>query len=300
MDQFQDFYKITNAKETHYGFKYEDGLNIMLDTFIKQDVKGKTKISCLHNGLYFTNIQNILRYINHGIFLRKIELPLDDPGFIMERDPIESKWRSNMIILTDKYDLRNTETFDMLIELGADIHIDNDLPLRWATRNGFYNIVEYLLNHGSDPQVLDNEPLILACENGFLDIVKLLVSKGSNICARENNPIRAATRQNHYQIVKYLIDCGADYTSLDNFCLRTASYFKYTEIENYLKSLCNKKYISLDNKIQYSLSNCSDVIDTENVSCNNIIQTIDINDNISSVTNIEIIGALSKDLAFMI
>ncbi|AGF85591.1 repeat protein [Moumouvirus goulette] len=259
MDQFQDFYKITNSKEIHYGFKYEDGLNIMTDIFIRQDIKGKPKNSCLHNGLYFSNIQNVLRYVNHGIYLRKVELPLDDPVFIMEQDPIEPKWRSNMIILTDKYDLTKTETFDMLIELGVDIHIDNDLSLRWAARNGFYNIVEYLLNHGSNPQVLDNEPLILACEYGFFDIVKLLISRGSNVSARENNPIRTATRQNYYSIVKYLVDNGADYTSNNNFCLRTASYFKYTEIEKYLQSLYK----------------------------NNPIHTIDVNDNISNTTNIE-------------
>uniref|UniRef100_A0A6G6AC28 Ankyrin repeat-containing protein n=1 Tax=Borely moumouvirus TaxID=2712067 RepID=A0A6G6AC28_9VIRU len=234
MDHFEEFYKITNINETHYGFKYEDGINIMIDVFIKQDSKS-IKSSCLHNGLYFSNLQNILRYINHGVYLRKINLPFDDPVFIMEKDPIEPKWRSNMIILKDKYDLRNTETFDMLIKLGVNIHVDNDLPLRWAAKNGFYNIVEYLLNNGANCQALDNEALISACENGFFNIVKLLVSNGSNIQARENAAIRAATRQNHFEIVKYLVECGADYTSLNNFCLRTAYYFKYTEIKNFLE-----------------------------------------------------------------
>ncbi|AVL94569.1 ankyrin repeat protein [Moumouvirus australiensis] len=236
MDYFEDFYKITNINETHYGFKYEDGINIMTDVFIKQDSKS-IKNSCLHNGLYFSNLQNILRYINHGVYLRKIDLPYDDPVFIMEKDPIELKWRSNMIILKDKYDLRNIKTFDILIQLGVDIHIDNDLPLRWAARNGYFNIVEYLLNKGANCQALDNEALISACENGFFDVVKLLVSKGSDIQARENAAIRAATRQNHFEIVKYLIKGGADYTSLNNFCLRTATYFKYTEIKNFLELL---------------------------------------------------------------
>ena len=68
------YFKITNAKENHNGFKYSDGLNILKEKFNDDPNK-----SCCAGGLYFTNAENIFKFLNYGIYLREITLPIANP-----------------------------------------------------------------------------------------------------------------------------------------------------------------------------------------------------------------------------
>lgn len=70
------YYKITNSNENHHGFQYRDGLNILVEPF-----NDNPNESCCSGGFYFTDIENIFRFLWFGIYLREIELPTDDPDF---------------------------------------------------------------------------------------------------------------------------------------------------------------------------------------------------------------------------
>ena len=48
----------------------------------------------------------------------------------MVSDKIGDKFRSNKIVLGKKYNLADVTTFRMMIELGANIHADDDGALR--------------------------------------------------------------------------------------------------------------------------------------------------------------------------
>jgi len=60
--------------------------------------------------------------------------------------------------------------------------IINDTPLHWAARNGFLNLVEYLVNHGCGFNERNNEgktPLDLSRANEKLNVVEFLLMKGA-------------------------------------------------------------------------------------------------------------------------
>ena len=124
------YYKITNKKENHRGFQYSEGLNILIDDF-----NNDPNQSCCKGGLYFTDAANIFEFLNYGIYLREITLPTSDENFCMVKD--NNKWRANMIDLgTKRYELFNVNTFNFLIEKGADIHADDNYALRFSAKNG--------------------------------------------------------------------------------------------------------------------------------------------------------------------
>ena len=103
------YYKITNEKENHHGFQYSDGLNILIDDFNNDPNQSYCK-----GGLYFTDAANIFEFLDYGIYLREITLPISDQNFCMVKD--KNKWRANMIILGERYELSNVNTFKLLIE----------------------------------------------------------------------------------------------------------------------------------------------------------------------------------------
>ena len=119
------YFKITNATENHHGFQYSDGLNVLKEKF-----NDNPDDSCCAGGLYFTNVENIFKFLNYGIYLREIILPLENPDFRMIKDPRGDKWRANMIILEKRHDLSNVATFQYLMEKGADVHSENDYALQ--------------------------------------------------------------------------------------------------------------------------------------------------------------------------
>ncbi len=127
------YFKITNAEENHHGFQYVDGLNVLIDKF-----NDDPNASCCSGGFYFTDAANIFKFLNYGVYLREIELPIDNPDYKMIKDKDNDKWRTNMIILGKRYDLSKVETFKYLIESGAVVHAKDDYALRSSAEKGHF------------------------------------------------------------------------------------------------------------------------------------------------------------------
>jgi hypothetical protein len=85
------FYKFTNETETHYNFKYKDGLNIDVNKF---DPTGY----CRTGGLYFANLRNLFIFDYCGCNIREVEIP-DDARVYVEHN----KFKADKIILGKKY-----------------------------------------------------------------------------------------------------------------------------------------------------------------------------------------------------
>ena len=133
------YFKITNPTENHNGFQYSDGLNVLKDKFDDDPNR-----SCCSGGLYFTNIENIFKFFNYGIYLREVTLPTENPDFQIIKDPSGDKWRANMIIMGNRYDLSNVDTFKYLVEKGANIHASDDYALQWSAGNGHSEVHNFL------------------------------------------------------------------------------------------------------------------------------------------------------------
>ncbi len=92
METTKLYFKITNHNENHQGFQYRDGLNILTQPF-----NDNPKDSCVAGGFYFTDVDNIFEFLHHGVHLREVILPTDDPDFKIIKDG-KNKWRANKII----------------------------------------------------------------------------------------------------------------------------------------------------------------------------------------------------------
>lgn len=192
------YYKITNQNECHYGFQYEDGLNVLTEPF-----NGDPYDSCCPGGLYFTDINNIFKFLSYGCNLRIITLPTSNPDFKMIKDPQGDKWRANQIILGERYSLHKTDTFQMLKELGANIHMDKECLLKWASRQGYFEVVKFCVENGADIHVDDDTVLQIATMNGFLEIVKYLVEKGAHLCSNRGYVLYWAEIYGHTNVIDF-------------------------------------------------------------------------------------------------
>lgn len=145
-----EYYKITNEKENHYGFQYKNGLNILIEEFNSSSFN-----SCCKGGFYFTDINNILKFVDYGCYLREVFLPTNDPNFRMIKDPSNDKWRANKIILGWRYNLWNVETFRLLRKKGMDTN--KFVPILYlACNKGYYEIVKFIIKENSEENSKEN------------------------------------------------------------------------------------------------------------------------------------------------
>lgn len=121
-----------------------------------------------------------------------------------------------------------------LVDLGADISVDNDVALRNACRYGHLEIVKYLVENGANiHSIYYNEALINSCRHGYLNLVKYLIENGADIHVEDNYALFVASYHGHLEVVKYLVENGADVHAKDNLALR---YAETKEVREYLES----------------------------------------------------------------
>jgi len=94
-DYSKTYYKVTNERENHHGFQYEDGLNVL-----KQKFNSNPKSSCVRGGFYFADENNIIHFLGYGCWVREVSIPTDAQVVL---DPEGNKWRTDKIILEKKY-----------------------------------------------------------------------------------------------------------------------------------------------------------------------------------------------------
>lgn len=190
------YLKITNKEENHYGFQYQDGLNILTEPF-----NNDPNASCVPGGFYFTTSEFIHHFYHYGIYLRVVDFPFDDPNFQMLKDGsigIHQKWRSNQIIFKEKYSLDDVGTYT---RFGIPFP-----ELKTAVEQHLTNIVKYIINDPNYHDVSLNYALSRATELGFLDTVQVLVAAGAKIEYNDFTSMKMAVIFGHVDVVKYLCE----------------------------------------------------------------------------------------------
>ena len=88
----------------------------------------------------------------------------------------------------------------LALKKDADIHINNDEPLRLASENGHTEIVKLLLDKGADIHVHAEFSLQVSALNGYIDIVELLLDRGADI----RKPLETSLKFKHMHVVELL------------------------------------------------------------------------------------------------
>ncbi|WP_241170428.1 ankyrin repeat domain-containing protein [Serratia marcescens] len=93
---------------------------------------------------------------------------------------------------------------------GADIHNQDNAPLRRAADHGHTETVKFLIEQGADVKAGDSEALIQSARNGHTAIVDLLLKHGADIHAKEDDALGWASIAGHANTVESLLNHGAD------------------------------------------------------------------------------------------
>ena len=118
----------------------------------------------------------------------------------------------------------------LLIDLGANIHINDDSAIIWASSNGHLSIVELLINSGANIHAQNNQAIICASCQGYLSIVKLLIESGADIHVQNDQAIINASYQGYLSMVKLLIESGANIHAQNNAAIISSARQGYTSV----------------------------------------------------------------------
>ncbi len=235
------YYKIIG---NNFGsFPYKLGLNRLADNNEIFD----SSPTCGPGGLYFfCELNYIFRWLYYGNTVCELIIPAG-----AQVVAVGDKFKSDSIYIEQKLDLDKIETFKYLISKGLDIHIDNDIPLRYASRNGYLDIVKFLVENGANINANNDYALGCASRNGYLDIVKFLVENGANVRASDDYALRYASENGHLSIVKLLVKNGANIHARDDHALRYASENGHLPVFRFLvkKGARIHKYINSSVKL---------------------------------------------------
>ena len=181
------YYKILSSDMTHHGFVYKEGLNI--------DTKPFDETPNCGGGLFFSNAQNILSFVNYGKLIAEIEVP--DGTKIVQ---VEDKYKAHAIVLKNIRPIWTVDTFKYFIEEGINIHADDDYALIYAAKNGYLEVVRYLIDKGVNIHADNDWALKYAAGNGHLEVVQYLIDKGADIHADDDYAFKYGTAE----VITYL------------------------------------------------------------------------------------------------
>ncbi len=184
--------KVLSSNFNQKGYQYNEGLNVLDKPF-------ESTGSCVPGGLYFTNIENIFKFINYGIYLVKVTVPEDAQ---MVKDPDNDKWRADKIIISDKKDLRQIDTIKYLIENGANIKRDYHFVIDFTINNGLHDILEYILTICKDIGIKLSVPNVLPVYSTRM--AKILVKEKAKMSTQFVDQI---IKNNDLKIIKKIISC---------------------------------------------------------------------------------------------
>jgi ankyrin repeat protein len=75
-----------------------------------------------------------------------------------------------------------------------------------------------------------DEDFANASRNGYTEVVQLLLNAGADVRAGNDYAIRRASYYGHTEVVQLLLNAGADVHAKDDYTIRYASAYGHTEV----------------------------------------------------------------------
>lgn len=207
-------------------------------------------------------------YYGSNYFLRKVWLPMKSPGFQIKKIGLE--WKANMIILSEKYSLLDTDTYKKFnldpklnisiinnISLCGDVESLNlwknygtqlfydEIAMDLASRSGYIAVLEWWLQSGLKLKYSSNA-IDYASREGHVEVLKWWLSSGLKLKYTNKSINRACYSKNSIQILDWWINSGLKIKysnkAIDNICI-----YGFIELLNWwLNSGLKMKYLSYD------------------------------------------------------
>lgn len=143
------------------------------------------------------------------------------------------------------------EMIIILLQNGADVHINNDNCLLESAMKGKLNIVVALLNGGANVHVKDNLALFMAARRGHAQMVTLLLERGADLHARNDTVLQDTILRSganchpnmssaYSETIKILLEYGANLHANNKEILENLrTQFKSLKKPNVIDSFTN-------------------------------------------------------------
>ena len=145
---------------------------------------------------------------------------LCEAGAEISNDCIFKSPESNIDIL--RYILSKGEAYFSPFTLG--------LLLIIACQNGIFENVDYLVSKGANVHIEDDLPVQEASACGDLKIVKYLVIAGANIRTSNDLALRRSCSERNFEVVRYLCEAGADRSVISPEAERYLQLYERTRV----------------------------------------------------------------------
>lgn len=215
------YFKVMNQAEYHHELQYKTGLNIDPIPF---NPHGK----CNPGGIYFCEAKHVFRFLDYAGtdgWIREVTIP-DDAQIYHE----VYKVKADRVILGKRMSVKRAKTFNLLLKAGADLHVQEDIALRWAAKYGYHEVVKTLLKAGADVHAEDNESLCFAAKYGHLEVVKTLLKAGADVHAWGDYALYWAAANGYLAVVETLLKAGADVHTWNDRALRWAADYGHIAV----------------------------------------------------------------------
>lgn len=101
----------------------------------------------------------------------------------------------------------HTTIMKLLLNNGADVQYDNNLPLKNAVTNGHSDAVKILLDNGANVHVDSNDLLAMCCEAGdYDDVLTLLIEYGIDISKKYQLAINLSFSKGRKSCMQVLVN----------------------------------------------------------------------------------------------
>lgn len=168
------------------------------------------------NRISFNELNSIFKYANDGVYLRQVFLPTHIPRH--HKCHINDQQYTNMVILGKRYDLRKSETYNELIQLGLDVVYDVNV-IYWTSKQNYIDVTKYLISIGANVKTA----IYSASKFGNLDLIISIID------GKNKDVILTAAK---CMIADYHLDLAKEMISIYSELLGT----EVIELTTYLES----------------------------------------------------------------
>lgn len=127
-----------------------------------------------------------------------------------------------------------------MLDIGVDVHANEELPLIWACMRGHVEVARLLLERGADPHTLFGI-LLFSCKYGHVEVARLLLECGADIHVNDGSPLLLACEHGHVELACLLLErVGADVfgsRELTYQCIRTTIVNGHRDVADLLHTM---------------------------------------------------------------
>jgi len=215
--------KLLRTGRTHFDHTYTEGLNVCTQPWDNGH--------CTSGGLYACELRHLFEWIS--LYPDITEMAWVDVPEDARLARFNTKIKASKLVLTGFIPIADAAR--LAIQVGADVHAVVDHALRWASQNGYTEVVRILLEAGANVHANNDQALRVASENGHTEVVHLLLNAGADVHALNDYALRLASAFGRTEVVHLLLNAGADVHAYDDEALRLASAFGHTEVVRLLR-----------------------------------------------------------------